>query len=472
MAMAKPSPSAPPSAAPGTVARGVIPVTTLGRRHAAVEIPVVVINGARAGPRASGSTARSTATSRKARSPARSRCARWTPRSSRARWCWCPVMNVPAFEAAQRGNPLDTFSYDMNRIYPGRANGYLSERIAGRPCRRDGAGRRHRDLDPLGRRAQLSSTRRSSSTNGPRVGRTRHRDGPGLGLHHVELQPQGQPDGLPEGAGQGRHHRRTRRPFGHLAEGVRPRGPRSWPTRSSTSCATTRCIRARRSTRTRATRASRRRCWRRPRASSCPSRASKFLTHDEEGRPHRPDRQHLRRHAGDADGPGGRHDLRPAGAAERADGRLVLLLLQGRGDCATELRCRVAATSSATPTARPIFDWPGGARVAVNFVLNYEEGSEYSIADGDGRSDTRADRGRRRARARGRPRPRLPRACSSTAPASASGASLRLFRERGLPMTVFAAALALERNPPLAAAIAALGLGRVSATAGAGSSTT
>ena len=29
-----------------------------------------------------------------------------------------PVMNVPAMEAAERGNPLDTFSYDMNRIYP------------------------------------------------------------------------------------------------------------------------------------------------------------------------------------------------------------------------------------------------------------------------------------------------------------------------------------------------------------------
>ena len=41
-----------------------------------------------------------------------------------------PVMNVPAMEAAQRGNPLDTFSHDMNRIYPGREDGYLSERIA------------------------------------------------------------------------------------------------------------------------------------------------------------------------------------------------------------------------------------------------------------------------------------------------------------------------------------------------------
>jgi len=41
-----------------------------------------------------------------------------------------PAMNVPAYEAGQRGNPLDTFSYDMNRIYPGRADGYLTERVA------------------------------------------------------------------------------------------------------------------------------------------------------------------------------------------------------------------------------------------------------------------------------------------------------------------------------------------------------
>ena len=41
-----------------------------------------------------------------------------------------PVMNIPAMEAGQRGNPLDTFSHDMNRIYPGKEDGYLTERIA------------------------------------------------------------------------------------------------------------------------------------------------------------------------------------------------------------------------------------------------------------------------------------------------------------------------------------------------------
>ncbi len=41
-----------------------------------------------------------------------------------------PAMNVHGFQAGQRGNPLDTFSYDMNRIYPGRPDGYLTERVA------------------------------------------------------------------------------------------------------------------------------------------------------------------------------------------------------------------------------------------------------------------------------------------------------------------------------------------------------
>jgi hypothetical protein len=28
-------------------------------------------------------------------------------------------------------------------------------------------------------------------------------------------------------------------------------------------------------------------------------------------------------------------------------------------------------------------EWPGGAKIAVNFVLNYEEGSEVSPVNGD-----------------------------------------------------------------------------------------
>ncbi len=41
-----------------------------------------------------------------------------------------PAMNVPAFEASKRGNPLDMFANDMNRVYPGSPNGRFTERLA------------------------------------------------------------------------------------------------------------------------------------------------------------------------------------------------------------------------------------------------------------------------------------------------------------------------------------------------------
>ena len=37
--------------------------------------------------------------------------------------------------------------------------------------------------------------------------------------------------------------------------------------------------------------------------------------------------------------------------------------------------------------ALPAVRWPGTARVAVSFVLNFEEGAEFSIADGDARNE-------------------------------------------------------------------------------------
>lgn len=38
--------------------------------------------------------------------------------------------------------------------------------------------------------------------------------------------------------------------------------------------------------------------------------------------------------------------------------------------------------------AEPASDWPGGARLAVSFVVNVEEGAEFSIADGDPRNES------------------------------------------------------------------------------------
>jgi allantoinase len=102
----------------------------------------------------------------------------------------------------------------------------------------------------------------------------------------------------------------------------------------------------------------------------------------------------------------------------------------------------------------PAIRWPQGAGLAVNFVLNYEEGSEYSISDGDGRSEKALIEVSA---------PRVPPGDRDLAAESMYDYGsrvgvwrlMRLFQDRGLPLTVFAAALALERNPRVAAAIAA-----------------
>lgn len=116
------------AAAPGERARGVIPVTNLpGGR--ALEIPVIVVNGSQPGPCVwvdaviHGDEPEGTLACHLVD-------AELNPAAMRGSVVLVPVLNVPAYEAAQRGNPLDTFSYDLNRIYPGKADGYLTERLA------------------------------------------------------------------------------------------------------------------------------------------------------------------------------------------------------------------------------------------------------------------------------------------------------------------------------------------------------
>jgi hypothetical protein len=116
------------AAAPGTRARGVIPVTNAPGGKA-VEIPVIVLNGAADGPCVWVDAVIH------GDEPEGTLCchmldAAIDPAQLRGSVVLVPVLNVPAFEAAERGNPLDTFSYDLNRIYPGRADGYLTERLA------------------------------------------------------------------------------------------------------------------------------------------------------------------------------------------------------------------------------------------------------------------------------------------------------------------------------------------------------
>jgi len=104
----------------------------------------------------------------------------------------------------------------------------------------------------------------------------------------------------------------------------------------------------------------------------------------------------------------------------------------------------------------PHADWPDGARLAVNFVLNYEEGSEYSVPDGDGRSEASLTEV-------GAYDPRISGRDLAAESMFEYGTRigfwriLRLFKERQLPMTVFGCALALERHPPASRAIAEAG---------------
>lgn len=96
--------------------------------------------------------------------------------------------------------------------------------------------------------------------------------------------------------------------------------------------------------------------------------------------------------------------------------------------------------------------WPNDAQLAVNFVINYEEGSEPSIQDGDGYTESALVE-------------------ASGPPGGVKGRDLaaesmfeygsrvgfwrlhRLFEERGIPVTIFGCSLAIERNSTVAAAI-------------------
>jgi peptidoglycan/xylan/chitin deacetylase (PgdA/CDA1 family) len=96
--------------------------------------------------------------------------------------------------------------------------------------------------------------------------------------------------------------------------------------------------------------------------------------------------------------------------------------------------------------------WPGGARLAVNFVMNYEEGSEPSVQDGEGRTEL----GNTEAWGRDpgvKGRDLAGEGMFEYGSRVGFWRVLRLFQERKIPLTVFGCALALERNPEAAAAI-------------------
>ena len=100
--------------------------------------------------------------------------------------------------------------------------------------------------------------------------------------------------------------------------------------------------------------------------------------------------------------------------------------------------------------------WPGGARVAVQFVLNIEEGSESTVVNGDCRSETWLHE------LPGRPAREEEQDLSVESLyeyGSRTGVwrILELFRTRHLPLTAFAVGQALELNPAIGEALHAAG---------------
>jgi allantoinase len=103
----------------------------------------------------------------------------------------------------------------------------------------------------------------------------------------------------------------------------------------------------------------------------------------------------------------------------------------------------------------PQAQWPGQARVALQFVLNYEEGGENCVLHGDAGSEQFLSE-------MFNP-PAYPARHLSMEGIYEYGARagvwriLREFEQRGLPLTVFGVGMALQRNPEVAAAFKELG---------------
>ncbi|MCC2596335.1 allantoinase PuuE [Pusillimonas sp. MFBS29] len=103
----------------------------------------------------------------------------------------------------------------------------------------------------------------------------------------------------------------------------------------------------------------------------------------------------------------------------------------------------------------PHADWPGQARIAVQFVLNYEEGGENCVLHGDAGSEQFLSE---IIGAAAYPERHL--SMESIYEYGSRAGVWRLLREfekRRLPLTIFAVGMALERNPEAAQAFIELG---------------
>ena len=99
----------------------------------------------------------------------------------------------------------------------------------------------------------------------------------------------------------------------------------------------------------------------------------------------------------------------------------------------------------------PRAPWPDGAQIAVSIVLNYEEGSEQSVTDGDLRGEALSEV--LRAPADGE-RDLAMESMYEYGSRAGVWRLLELFERQSIPITVYACAVALERNHAVAAYLA------------------
>ena len=96
--------------------------------------------------------------------------------------------------------------------------------------------------------------------------------------------------------------------------------------------------------------------------------------------------------------------------------------------------------------------WSQDAKIALQIVLNYEEGSEYSIPDGDDTSEIYLREVPGSSMGKGM-RDLQVESVYEYGSRAGFWRLMRLFKEKNIQVTIFGAALALERNPAAAQAI-------------------
>ena len=104
----------------------------------------------------------------------------------------------------------------------------------------------------------------------------------------------------------------------------------------------------------------------------------------------------------------------------------------------------------------PAADWPGSARLALQIVLNYEEGAERCVLHGDRESEAFLSDIVGAVPYEG-VRHRSMESLYEYGSRAGVWRLLRLFSERNLHVTVFGVGMALQRNPEAVAAMVASG---------------